>query len=243
MPTVTRPGPYQLFMLVLSVYVLATLVVRAMVDLPEEMDRVIWLVDTGLCVLFFGDFLRSLIKAESKWRYFVTWGWLDLLSSVPVVDSLRWARLARVARLIQILRRVHGFREMVRELVRRRGETTFYSVFMVSLGVVLLGSISVLNFEHGVEGSLIQSPGDALWWTLVTMSTVGYGDFYPLTLGGRVVAVVLMMSGIGLFGTFTGILATWFAGKDEAESMRELTELRREVVALRELIEQRLPGE
>jgi voltage-gated potassium channel len=236
-----RPGPYQLFMLAVSVYVVAALAVRVVTPLPAGWGRALWMIDTGLCVVLFADFVRTFVRAESKWRYMRTWGWLDLLSCVPAVEWFRWARLARVVRLVLMLWRLDGVRELTRELVRRRGETAFYSVSLVSGAVVLVGTLSILHFERDVGSASIQAPGDALWWTLVTMSTVGYGDFYPLTLGGRAVAVALMICGIGLFGTFTGLLATWFAGRQEP-AVDHAAELRREVAELRAMLERRLPA-
>ena len=83
--------------------------------------------------------------------------------------------------------------------------------------MLCFGSIAILQFEQGPTGT-IQSPGDAMWWAIVTVTTVGYGDTYPVSPEGRVLASVLMAAGVGLFGTFTAFIASWFlAAEDEEE--------------------------
>ncbi|MEM9252240.1 MAG: ion transporter [Planctomycetota bacterium] len=236
------PGPYQLFMLGLSLYVLGVLFARTVHEFSASTLTVLWKIDTAICAVFFIDFVRSFVKADSKWKYMLTWGWLDLLSCIPVIDQFRWARIARVGRIIRLLRGMRGMHVLVAELLRRRGETAFYTVALVSLLVIVFGAIAVLQFEKDIADSNIDSASDALWWTVVTMSTVGYGDHYPLSTGGRVVAVLLMMCGIGLFGTFTGVLATWFVEDDSDEVQSEIADMRREISELKDLVETRLPA-
>ncbi|WP_372171412.1 potassium channel family protein, partial [Vibrio sp. 10N.222.49.C9] len=95
-------------------------------------------------------------------------------------------------------------------LFRNRRSGTFSIVASVSVLVVIFGAIGILQFEKGLPDSNIHSAGDALWWSFVTITTVGYGDFYPVTTQGRLVAAILMTAGVGLFGTFTGLVANWF---------------------------------
>jgi len=76
--------------------------------------------------------------------------------------------------------------------------------------VLFSGSIAALHFESASTDGNIRTAGDALWWAIVTVTTVGYGDLYPVTVEGRVVAVVLMVAGVGTFATLAGALASWF---------------------------------
>jgi voltage-gated potassium channel len=76
--------------------------------------------------------------------------------------------------------------------------------------VLFSGSIAVLNFESAADEGNIRTAADALWWAITTVTTVGYGDLYPVTIEGRLVAVVLMVTGVGTFATLAGALATWF---------------------------------
>lgn len=95
-----------------------------------------------------------------------------------------------------------------------------------------------MQFEV-VPESNIRGPDDALWWAFVTMTTVGYGDKYPVTPGGRLLAALLMISGVGLFGTFTGFIASWFLEVEQSEAESGIEALREEVRELKRLIEEK----
>jgi voltage-gated potassium channel len=96
---------------------------------------------------------------------------------------------------------------------------------------VIFGSLAMLNVENHAQSN-IKTPGDALWWSLATITTVGYGDRYPVTAEGRVIAVMLMISGAALFSTFTAFIATYFL--QPAEQNDRVDALVEEVRALRE---------
>lgn len=85
----SSPG-YQLFMLVLCIYALGALGVQAVIRIDPAINVIVDYADYAVCTVFFLDFIFSLWRAENRWRYFVTWGWLDLLSSVPIVNAARW---------------------------------------------------------------------------------------------------------------------------------------------------------
>ena len=105
-----------------------------------------------------------------------------------------------------------------------------------------MGSIAILQFE-AVPGANIASADDAVWWAIVTLTTVGYGDRFPITPEGRIVAALLMAAGIGLFGTFSGFVASWFLRPGQRENDVDIAELRAELRAIRELLErQRISG-
>lgn len=233
-------GPYQLFILGLSLLVLLTLAVQLVADLEPETRSILAYSDLLVCALFFGDFVVSLVRARDRRDYLLRWGWIDLASSIPVVDQLRWGRAARVLRVFRVLRGVRAAKILSTFILRRRSESAFLAVALLSIVFVVLGSIAVLHFEDA-EGSNIRSAEDALWWAIVTITTVGYGDKFPVTTEGRMVAVGLMVAGVGLFGTFTGFVASWFLEAPAAQQSNELDEMRRELRALREAIERREP--
>ena len=159
----------------------------------------------------FFDFIYNFARAPRKWRYIRTWGWLDLLASVPAIGILRTARLARVVRVLRILRVAKATQLLTLNLTASRRETGFFAATLVALVVTMAGSISVLQAERDAPGANIVTAEDALWWSVVTVATVGYGDRFPVTTEGRLVAVVLMAVGVGLFGTLSGLAASWFA--------------------------------
>ena len=232
----TTAGPYQLFMLVLCVYVLAALAAEVFVALPADAIVILHMVDTGICFIFFADFVYCLVRAPNRLRYMVTWGWIDLASSIPAVGFLRVGRLARVLRILRLLRGVRSTRVLVQYLLNRKAESTFLATAAIAILLLVFASIAILDLERGSE-STITSGEDAIWWAFVTMTTVGYGDAVPVTLGGRIVAMVLMAAGVGLFGTFTAMVASWFLGDDGRRVEARLDRIEQELGEIRRLME------
>jgi voltage-gated potassium channel len=228
------PG-YQLAMLVLSFYAIAALAAQTAIRLDPQVRAVLEYADHAVCLLFLCDFGVSLWLAHNRSRYFLTWGWLDLLSSVPVLASARWGRLARVIRIFRVLRGVKATKLITSAVLRRRAHNTFLAAALLALLLIVFCSVAVLHFETMPESN-IRTAEDAVWWSVATVTTVGYGDRFPVTSEGRLVAAILMCAGVGLFGTFSGFLAAWFL--DEKGSSDDIRQLRIEIAALRAAIEQ-----
>jgi voltage-gated potassium channel len=195
-------------------------------------------VDVFVCFIFMVDFLTCFIRAPDKKRYFFTWGWIDLVSSIPTIGFLRWGRAARVARILRVFRGVRSTRTVASFFFRRRAEGTFLSAVMISLLVTVFASVAILHFERSLGGN-ITTAQDALWWSFVTITTVGYGDTFPISSEGRLLAAALMTIGVGLFGTFTAFVASWFMSPAEKDQDRELEAIRSELRELRRLVEER----
>ena len=227
---------YQLFMLVLCICTIVALGAESTLNLDPQSRLILAYADTTVCVLFLVDFLLNLSRAENRWKYFVTWGWLDLVSSIPAFQLARWGRAARVVRIIRVLRSVRAARILGHLVVARRAESSFLAVSLVALLLIVMASLSILQFENA-DGSNIRTAEDALWWALTTVTTVGYGDRYPVTTEGRAVAIVLMCAGVGLFGTFSGLLAAWFLSPDNRRDEKEIDALREEIRQLRMAVE------
>jgi len=165
----------------------------------------------------------------------LTWGWLDLASSIPMLDVLRWGRAARIMRIFRVLRGVRAARILSLFILERRAESVFLATTLLSIILVVMSAVAVLHFEAGDEGN-IKTPEDAVWWAVATMATVGYGDKYPVTSEGRVVAAILMAAGIGLFGTFSGFVAAWFLAPGQAKRETELAVLQRDINEIKQLL-------
>jgi voltage-gated potassium channel len=187
-------------------------------------------------MVFLFDFARNLKRAENRWRYFYTWGWLDLLSSIPMVDALRVGRLARILRIVRVLRGVRATRLIAGFLAERRAESTVLTTLLVTFVLIVFGSAAVLLFEQGVDAN-IKDAEDALWWAVVTMTTVGYGDKFPVSTEGRAIAVLLMTGGVGLFGVFSGSVAAWFLQPQSQQREMDIKDLHEEIRSLRALVE------
>ncbi|MDQ3281558.1 MAG: ion transporter [Acidobacteriota bacterium] len=230
---------YQLAMLVLCVFALGLLVLEEVFHLQPEIAEVLHHADTFICFVFLADFVWSFARAPRKLRYFVTWGWLDLLSSVPSLDFARWGRLARIARLTRVLRALRASRVITKLLFRHKGQSAALAAALLALFLIIGCSAAILRFEDSPDSN-IKTADDAIWWAFTTITTVGYGDRYPVSGEGRFIAALLMTAGVGLFGAFSAALAAWFLAPEEEETNAELAALRRDIAALRQLIEERL---
>lgn len=234
-------GPYQVFMLVLCVWALLMLVASTTFSLDPSMQLILDATDTFICVIFFADFLYSLARAPRRLDYFVKWGWLDLLSSIPMVGPLRLGRVARLARILRVLRGVRSARAIGSFLTAKRSESAFLTTTLLCLLLIVSGSIAVLQFEKAAGGNIV-SGEDALWWAITTLTTVGYGDRFPITSEGRLVAVVLMAAGVGVFGTLSGLVASWFLAPATKEADADLVEIKAILADIRVRLASQQPG-
>lgn len=196
---------FDLLIIILSVYVLGALIAETAFELPKETSRVIALLDNIICGVFFIDFLVRFFKAENKLK-FLKWGWIDLVASIPAFEGGRTLRLIRI---IRILRAFRSLTHIVNFIFQNRKHGTFTTVCLLSVLLVIFSSIAILQVETSPDSN-ITTAEEAIWWSYVTITTVGYGDKFPVTTGGRIIAAILMTAGVGLFGTFTGLVSSWF---------------------------------
>lgn len=232
---------YQLFMLVLCVFALTGIILQHVYAKDGEIIAILDIADLTICAAFAIDFIISLATAQNRWKYLITWGWLDLLSSIPILPSAaRWGRIARIARIMRVLRSVRAARMLSSVILSKRRESTVLAAILLAIVLVFASSTAILHFETARDSN-ITTAGDALWWAFATITTVGYGERYPVTAEGRVIAAILMTAGIGLFGAFSASLAAWFLVPEDQATDAEIAGLRDEVKALREVIERFAP--
>jgi voltage-gated potassium channel len=246
-------GSYELFMGILSILSIGVMVWIVFVRDPLVQDILIG-VDLLFCLIFLVDFARSFARAPSKPGYLWPRGIIDLLSSLPGlfltnIAILRVLRLFRIARVVRILG-AGGPRKVARDFLANREQSVAYLIVLAVILVVMFGSIGAVLAESDAEGANIKSAGDAIWWAFVTITTVGYGDRFPVTLPGRLIAVLTMATGIAIFGVVTSLLSSFILGgskgEDEAdvaapppELAVQVADLRAEIVELRALLERR----
>ncbi len=227
---------WQIVMLFLSTYVLGALFVDTIFLLPEQTSILLYKIDNFVCIIFIGDFIFNLIRSNSILGY-LKWGWIDLISSIPNIQILRWGRFVRVIRILRILRGIRSTKLILKFLFVNRAKGTFASVAMISFVMVVFSSIAILNCETS-QNANIQNASDALWWSFVTITTVGYGDYYPTTFLGRLIAVGLMTAGVGLFGTFTAYVASFFLQQDGEKDFIQEEQILSELKAIRQRLDQ-----
>lgn len=235
LPPEEEIGPFQIIILVLSLIILLCLLVDTTVALPAEISRFLQGMDNAVCAVLLIDFGIRFHHAKSK-RDFMKWGWIDLVASIPTTDWLRLGRLVRVLRVLRVLRAMRLFHRLVTLLFRHRVKGTLASAALAVFLLLSFSSISILICERTDEAN-IKTAEDAAWWSVATITTVGYGDRYPVTTEGRLVAVVLMLSGLGLFGTISAVTASFFVGLPDddltADILEEVRSLRKEIAQLR----------
>ncbi len=188
----------------------------------QACQAVVWVT----WAVFAVDYLGRLALTRRRW-FFVRYNLLDL--AIVLLPMLRPLRLLMLVRSVNDLNRA-GAR-------RLRGHVVQYAAAGTSV-LILAGALAITDAERGAEGSSVENLGDGFWWALVTMTTVGYGDMYPVTVMGRFVAVGLMLGGVALLGVVTATLASWLVERVEESAEGEHQATRGQVDALHDELRQ-----
>ena len=235
-------GVFQIVVLILSIVVLAALVADTAFKLPAEISSVLKKIDTLICVVFLADFGVRFYRARSKVA-FLKWGWIDLIASIPNVRILRVGRLVRILRVIRLLRAIRATHKITSLLLKDKIETGVASVLLSAFLLIMFCAVGILICEQSDPEANIKTAGDAVWWSVTTVTTVGYGDKYPVTAEGRIVAMILMVAGIGLFGILSGLAASFFIGSREQSIIHEENKILARLERLEEKIDRLKKGE
>ena len=204
---------YNIFILVLTLFSLGLMVLQ-LLPLNQALLDLLLVYDNAVCVIFLLDFAMNLVRAKPTRAYFIDQrGWLDLIGSIPAFGFFqasalfRLARISRLARITKLLRGQAGKDLVIDVLANRSQYATFITILLAGM-VLSIASFVVLQVESGAADANITSGGDALWWGLVTITTVGYGDFFPVTTIGRLTGAFVMFAGVGIIGALASILAS-----------------------------------
>jgi voltage-gated potassium channel len=200
---------YEMFVLALVVLSLVNWVLILLLTPTPEQAQVMWIMNFGLSVFLLLDFAARVWQHPQRWQFVgPRGGWLLLLGSLPLpfagVLRLIWSWLG--------LRRVRNsdFRQMSRIVVQKRAQSTLLTAVLAAIIMLEIGAVLILDAESASPQANIHTGLDALWWNIVTLATVGYGDKYPVTTAGRVIGVFVIVVGVGLFSALTSFLAQWF---------------------------------
>lgn len=214
-------------LLILALVMVPLLLAPLILDLSHPAENALLAADWTIWAFFAVDFAVKLAVAPRRIEY-ARGHWLEAAMVVlPFLRPLRALRLLRVARLLTVV----GLNaQIIRDILSSRG--TQFVAAMVSL-IAVAGAGLVLAVENNADGANITSFGDALWWSVTTMTTVGYGDHFPTTATGRGIAVALMLFGIATLSALTAVIAAYLVREEPAGDDVTLAEIRDEVLALR----------
>lgn len=247
---------YNIFILVLTILSLG-IMIWMLLPVSEQTRRLLQFYDNLICFIFLFDFFSNLRASPKKSDYFIKErGWLDLLGSIPTfgisqyIAILRLARLSRLARITRLMRGKDR-EAMLKDVIENRSRYTLFITVLMTILVLTVASVLVLQFESKSANANIQTGWDSFWYSIVTITTVGYGDRYPVTTGGRITAMFIMLMGIGIIGALASILSSLLVGstpapaEDEklpesspAEIADELAAIKGELAVLRQLMEE-----
>ena len=218
---------FDLAIQVLIVLSLVSFSVETLPGISEGIIGVLHLAEVIIVALFTVEYLLRLLVADRKWAFiFSFYGLIDLCAILPFyiargldLRSVRVFRLFRLFRVFKALRYSNAIERFRPAFTRIREELI---LFMIATGFLLfIASVGIYHFEHTAQPEQFKSVFHCLWWAVVTLTTVGYGDVYPVTVGGKVFTSFVAIIGIGIVAVPAGLFAsalTGAAGDDSEES-------------------------
>lgn len=196
---------YNILISILALIVVSMLIIELTVELSATTTKIFYIVDNSIWVIFCFDYFGRLIKSKYK-RTFIKENVVDLISILPLDSAFKTLRIFRVTKLIKVTRllKVAVLLTKIKQKLDRFLKTNnFNYVIYTTVMTIVFGAIGISIVED-------MTFSNAIWWSFVTTTTVGYGDISPSTGLGRIIAVVLMLVGIGFIGMLTGTITTFF---------------------------------
>lgn len=196
--------------ILLSFYTVGEFFIEIVSKIPIPVNNALETADFYICILFLIDWGYYFYRSDSKLHYFKH-HFLDLISSIPFAQILRPFRVVRAIRIIRLFRLIRGFRgaeKFINIFAKTRARSAMTIYIIITTIIYFYGTLGIYNFEAGINKN-INTFGDAMWMAFTTLTTVGYGDCYPVTAGGRILCAILVLTGMGLFSLFTGEFASY----------------------------------
>lgn len=211
---------------------------------PPALEMALIAVDFLVSAVFCVEYFLRLYAAPKRLGYALSfWGIIDLLAWAPAVflsldvaTTVRLVRLILVLRILKLLRYSRALLRLSRAFERARHELTVFGV--IAIFTLYLSAVGIYHFEHDAQPDVFSSVPTSFWWAVVTLTTVGYGDIVPVTVGGRIFASVAILVGMAVFAVPAGILASALISGEIEEISGEIEEITGEIEELREEIEE-----
>jgi voltage-gated potassium channel len=196
---------YELFIAAVSILSVFNLLLIYIPGVDQDAVNVVYLINAVLTLLFIFDFGLRLATAPSRSFYFFRdYGWADLLACIPQFRIFRMFRIYKAYRLVK----KYGIQYIKSFLSMNRAAAALYILVLMVILIIETGSYLVLVAESHSPSANILTAGDAMWWSYVTITTVGYGDRFPTSTLGRLVGILVMTTGVAVFATFAGLISS-----------------------------------
>ncbi len=206
-----------ILMVVLSLLSVFLLFFEVISSISPTQIKIIGYVDLSIAFIFLLEFCYKLLKSNNRIR-FVRRYWWELLAAVPITSyttqALRILKVIRIFPFIESLRLVRfiaRFRLILLLSKKYTKQTALLYVMAIVGAIIIVGAAGFYKYEHGVNPR-VRTFGDSVYWATITTATVGYGDIFPVTSGGRIIAVMLIFSGLGTLGAFISIIESYIIG-------------------------------
>ena len=214
MRTLLESAKFNWFITVLIFYSIFCFSLETLPDLEPGMLQFLKISEVMVIVIFTAEYLARLALAEKPLKHFFSfYAMVDLLAILPfylafAVDlrSLRILRLLRLLRLLKLVRYSGAIVRFSKAMMEAREELVLFGG--ASMGMIYISAVGIYHFEHQAQPEAYGSIFDCLWWAVITLTTVGYGDIYPVTIGGRFFTFLILMIGLGLIAVPTGIITS-----------------------------------
>ena len=203
---------FELFVIACIIASVSFLLIDSSMELEPSVAAVIHAIELGLNIFFIIEYVARFYLAPSK-SIFLRTHVIDLIALLPILRFFRLARILRLIRVIKIIRSSQWGALIARRSsgvgAEIQGKVVEASVIIfIMVTIILTGSVGILIFEKG-QNDQFQGFMDGIWWSIVTLTTVGYGDKFPVTIGGRVLAIVIMLLGLSFFALITGFVSSF----------------------------------
>jgi len=216
---------FEIFIQLMILISLVAFSIETLPDLDESTYIILNRIEFIITIIFSIEYIVRVVSSKNKLSYiFSFYGAIDLLSILPFylsgsisLQSLRVLRFMRIFRILKLARYNGALRRIGKSISLSKEELILFSI--ITLILLYLSSLGIYYFEHVAQPENFKSIFDCLWWSVATLTTVGYGDIYPITLGGRLFTFVILMLGLGIVAVPTGIVASALYSVRKEESV------------------------
>jgi len=215
--------PFAIFIQVLVIVSIVTFSLDTLPDLSKQAHALLSIIELFIVFTFSLEYVCRILVADNKLRFIVSfYGIVDLLAILPFYFNTGIdLRVLRVVRLFKLCRYHHATHRYYRALIIVKEELALFG--LVTFALLYLSAVGIYYFEHTVQPERFQSVFDGLWWAVATLTTVGYGDIYPITAGGKVLTFIILVLGLGVVAVPSGLVASALSQARSEEQATKVT--------------------